>query len=67
MLSGDTEESRQQRREEILSASAKDFKELAGVLEQVAENGEVVVLGSEKAIKAANDERGGFLKVTKVM
>jgi len=25
------------------------------------------VLGSEKAIKAANDERGNFLKVTKVL
>ncbi len=66
-LSGDTEEARQQRREEILSASAKDFKELAGVLEQVAAKGEVVVLGSETAIKAANAERGNFLKVTKVL
>jgi Zn-dependent M16 (insulinase) family peptidase len=66
-LSGDTDEDRQRRREEILGASARDFKALAEALNQVAQQGQVVVLGSEKAIKAANDERGGFLKVTKVM
>ncbi|MBN9317162.1 MAG: insulinase family protein [Devosia sp.] len=66
-LSGDTDEARQQRREEILSASNRDFKALAEALDQVARTGQVVVLGSETAIKAANDERGGFLKVTKVL
>jgi hypothetical protein len=66
-LSGDTEKSRQQRREEILTASNRDFKALAEALDKVARQGQVVVLGSEKAIKAANDERGGFLKVTKVL
>ena len=40
---------------------------LAEALDQVALQGQVVVLGSETAIKAANDERGGFLKVTKVL
>ncbi|MGN6490043.1 MAG: insulinase family protein [Devosia sp.] len=66
-LSGDTDEDRQRRREEILGASASDFKALADALGKVAQQGQVVVLGSEKAIRAANDERGGFLKVTKVM
>jgi Zn-dependent M16 (insulinase) family peptidase len=66
-LAGDTDETRQQRREEILGASSRDFKALAEALDQVARNGQVVVLGSEKAIRAANDERGGFLKVTKVL
>jgi len=66
-LSGDTEESRQQRRDEILSASNRDFKALADALDKLARHGQVVVLGSEKAIKAANDERGNFLKVTKVL
>ena len=66
-LAGDTDEARQQRREEILSASERDFKALADALDKVAGHGQVVVLGSEKAIKAANDERGGFLKVTKVL
>jgi Zn-dependent M16 (insulinase) family peptidase len=66
-LSGDTEEDRQRRREEILSASDADFKALAEALDKVARQGQVVVLGSETAIRAANDERGGFLKVTKVL
>ncbi len=51
-----------------LTASNRDFKALAEALEKVARQGQVVVLGSrKKAIKAANDERGGFLKVTKVL
>ncbi len=66
-LMGDTEGDRQRRREEILSASSHDFKALAAALDKVARQGQVVVLGSETAIKAANDERGGFLKVTKVL
>jgi Zn-dependent M16 (insulinase) family peptidase len=66
-LTGETDETRQQRREEVLGASGRDFSALADALEQVARRGNVVVLGSETAIKAANDERGGFLKVTKVL
>jgi len=66
-LAGDTDEARQQRREEILSASNQDFKALGEALDKLAHQGQVVVLGSEKAIKAANDERGEFLKVTKVL
>lgn len=66
-LMGDTEEARQQRREEILSASAADFNALADGLEKLRQDAEVVVLGSETAIKAANDERGNFLKVVKVL
>jgi presequence protease len=66
-LNGDTEELRQKRREEVLAASAKDFTALADVLEEVATSGQVVVLGSETAIKQANEERGSFLKVTKVL
>jgi Zn-dependent M16 (insulinase) family peptidase len=67
VLSGDTEEARQRRREEVLGASVKDFRALSEALAQVAKSGQVVVLGSEAAIKAANDERGGFLQVTRVL
>ena len=37
------------------------------VLDGVAKSGKVAVLGSDAAIKAANDERGGFMEVTKVL
>jgi presequence protease len=66
-LTGETEETRQQRREEVLGASTRDFAMLADAIDEVARRGRVVVLGSETAIKAANEERGHFLKVTKVM
>jgi hypothetical protein len=66
-LSGDTDADRQRRRDEVLNASSKDFAALADALDLVARDGQVVVLGSETAIKAANDERGNFLKVTKVL
>jgi hypothetical protein len=66
-LIGETEEHRQQRRTEVLGAKLADFKALADVLVEAAKVGQVAVLGSEAAIKAANDERGGFLKVTRVL
>ncbi len=66
-LTGNTEENRQRRREEILGATSADAKRFADVLEQVAAQGRVVVLGSEGAIKEANAERADFLKVTKVL
>jgi Zn-dependent M16 (insulinase) family peptidase len=66
-LLGDTDEARLARREQILGASNADFAALADALDQVAKYGRVVVLGSEAAIKAANDERGPFLEVTKVL
>jgi Zn-dependent M16 (insulinase) family peptidase len=66
-LSGNTEENRQQRREEVLGAKSADFKRFGEILDAVAKSGKVAVLGSEAAIRMANDERGGFLQVTKVL
>lgn len=65
-LMGDTDAARQQRREEILGASPADFVALADGLDRLRASADVVVLGAETAIKAANAERGGFLKLTKV-
>ncbi len=66
-LTGNTDENRQQRRDEVLGACAADFKRFGDILAGVAAAGKVAVLGSEAAIKAANDERGGFLNVMKVL
>jgi hypothetical protein len=54
-------------RDELLSASLKDFRALADALGNAVGNARVVVLGSEKAILSANDERQGFLRVSKVL
>ncbi|HEU5101846.1 MAG TPA: insulinase family protein [Roseiflexaceae bacterium] len=66
-LVGDTDEIRQRMREEILATSAADFQVFADALEQVADRGLVVVLGSQAAIDAANAERSGWLDVSKVL
>ncbi len=69
-LTGDTDEARQQYRDEVLSTTAKDFKAFGEVLAAVKEKGEVVVLGAQEAIARANaerSERGDWLEVTKVL
>ncbi len=66
-LTGNTDANRQQRRDEVLGATAKDFQRFGEVIAAVKDAGRVAVLGSDAAITAANDERGGFLRVTKVL
>jgi Zn-dependent M16 (insulinase) family peptidase len=66
-LTHNTQEQRQQQREEILATTAADFAALADVLENVTAHGRVVVLGSAEAIQQANNQRGGdWLTITKV-
>lgn len=52
-LSGDTEELRQRMREEILATTARDFLEMADVLEEVAKAGVICVLGGATTRAAA--------------
>ncbi len=62
-----SDEERQKIRDEVLGTTITDFKRFADVLEQVAQHGEVVVLGAAEAIEKANKEKEGFLEVKKVM
>jgi hypothetical protein len=66
-LVGETEESRQQLRDEVLAASPADFRDFADALSGLAQNGRVVVLGAEEAIAQANEARPGLLAVTKAL
>ncbi len=66
-LTGDTEEVRQQLRDEILGTKASDFKNFAQVLERVKESGLVKVLGSPDAINDVIADRPGWLEVVKVL
>jgi Zn-dependent M16 (insulinase) family peptidase len=66
-LAGDTDESRQRLRDQVLETSLGDFHAFGEVLEQVAEAGRVVVLGSKDAIESANASRDGWLDLQKVM
>ena len=67
MLAGDTEAGRQKLRDEVLATSAADFRAFAGVLDLVKQNGQVVVLGSEQAITAANSERQLGMQITRAL
>jgi len=67
LLTGDTNEIRQRKRDEVLATGWQDFAPLADALARVAETGLVVVIGSEQAIAAANRERQDMLEVIKVL
>jgi len=58
----------QQYRNEVLATTKNDFKSFAKVLEKIKIAGSVVVLGSQEAMVAANEELGTeWLQITKVM
>jgi len=66
-LTGETEEERQQMRDEILGATLDDFRAFGDVLARANDAGRVVVLGSGEAIERANEARPGWLRVRSVL
>ncbi|MCS7060665.1 MAG: insulinase family protein [Anaerolineae bacterium] len=66
-LAGDTDESRQHLRDEVLSTTATDFKTFAETLEAVQHEGTIVVMGAEKAVVEANEQMTQKFEVTRVM
>jgi Zn-dependent M16 (insulinase) family peptidase len=66
-LSSESDEQRQRYRDQVLDTTADDFAAFVDVLQSVSDHGRVVVMGSQQAIEAANEKRGGWLEVTKVL
>ena len=66
-LIGNTDELRQQMRDEILSTTVDHFRTFAGVLQEVKKNGIVKVLGYEQAIAEALANQPGWMEVVKVL
>ncbi len=66
-LNNDTDGIRQRLRDQVLAATVADVRRLADLLDQVAQQGAVVVLGSEQAISAANQTLQAPLSLTKVL
>jgi hypothetical protein len=62
---GVTDEERQQRRDQVLSTSAKDFQEFAEVLAAVKDKARVVAVTSADKLAAAHEERPGFFSSVK--
>ena len=67
LLSEETEEDRQQIREEILGTTPSDFKAFAEFLEVVRKKGIVKILGSQDAIQQTMEKNPAWLHVTKVL
>ena len=65
-LSGITDESRQQLRDEILATTLDEVRAFADALDEVKQSGTVVVLGSAESIAQANTA-GQSLHVTRVL
>jgi hypothetical protein len=66
-LIGESDENLQRTREEMLATSTAHFRAFADVLDAVARQGRVVVLGAAEAVEKASAERQGWLTLTKVM
>jgi Zn-dependent M16 (insulinase) family peptidase len=66
-LTGEGDDIRQRWRDEILGARIADFRAFADALSELIDHGQVLVLGSEQAIRAANARRPGFLHVAQVV
>lgn len=66
-LTGDTEEDRQQMRDEILNTKTSDFDAFADILEKVKKEGIIKILGSPSAIEAAMAHRPENLNVLEIL
>ncbi|MDA8307624.1 MAG: peptidase M16, partial [Deltaproteobacteria bacterium] len=66
-FTGETDEIRQQMREQILGATVNDFRVFAEVLDQMNRDGIVKVLGSQTAIESALAERPGWLNTFRLL
>jgi Zn-dependent M16 (insulinase) family peptidase len=66
-LTGETDELRQRRRDELLGATVADFRRFGAALEPLGERGRVVVVGGQPAFDAVNAARPGWLAVRKLL
>lgn len=66
-LVGETDESRQAWREQILDTTLDDFHALGQVLGRLNDAGSVIVMGSQEALNQANAARPGWLEINKVL
>jgi Zn-dependent M16 (insulinase) family peptidase len=67
VLLEESDEHRQQLRDEVLSTTPAHFRAFADVLDAVAAQGRVVVMGAQEALERANTERGDFLTLQRVL
>jgi presequence protease len=64
---GESDAYRQLIRDELMGTTIQDFHQFGNVLDKLNADGQVVVLGSEDALREANQQRGDWLKIEKVL
>lgn len=63
----ETDDKRQQTRDEVLGTTVADFHRFAEILDAARDAGRVVVMGSQQTLSAIEQERNGWLTLQKVM
>ena len=66
-LAGDTRESRQAIRDEVLGTTVEHFRAFADAIEVLTQQGLVSVIASERALEEATEDRPEWLKVTSIL
>ncbi|GAB4204958.1 MAG: insulinase family protein [Roseiflexaceae bacterium] len=66
-LLGETDETRQRFRDEVLGTEPEHFRAFADVLDRLMQSAPVVVVGGKEALEAANAERPGLLEITALL
>ena len=66
-LTGETDEDRQQMREQVLNTTLSDFRAFGEILEGMRQEGLVKVLGSKSAIEETLKKRPGWLEVVELL
>ncbi len=66
-LTGDTEETRQRMRDQILGTKAADFRAFAQTIQQVGNNAAIKILGSPSALEKVTTRRPHWLEVFRVI
>ena len=66
-LAGDTDESRQAIREEVMGTTVEHFRAFADAVEALSRQGLVAVIASQRAIEEATEDRPEWLKVSTIL
>lgn len=66
-LVGESDEARQQTRDEVLSTTVENFRVFADVLDGVARQGRIVVMGAGEALEAASRQLAEPLAIQKIL
>lgn len=64
---GETDERRQQRRDQVLGTTIRDMREFGELLCAIKDKGEVSIVGSADSVNKAGETKPDWLKVTKVL